>query len=160
MTAFTLKSASKPALVAEMARVLIQAESALTTPIARLSMTFGATAITIQGFVQGVSSIKDADGTVGFAPINHTPGDSVVLTGTSLDARGINSLAEAMVAACVDLNSAEDTYLATPNRSLPAGINMDISIAGGLATINATLPYSVSLNADGAQVLSVTNYLA
>jgi hypothetical protein len=160
MTAYTLKSSNKAALVAEMARVLIQAESSLTTPIARLSLSFGAGILTIQGFVQGVSSIKDADGTIGFAAIDHTPGDSVVLTGTSLADRGINSLAEAMVAACVDLNAAEDTYLATPNRQLPNGVNMDISIAGALATINATLPFTVSLNTAGAQVITVTDYLA
>jgi hypothetical protein len=160
MTAYTIKSASKPALVAELARVLIQAEAALTTPINRVSMTFGAGILTIQGFVAGSTAVLDSDGTVKFVPTDHTPGDSVVLTGTSLADRNINSIAEAFLAACVDLNVAEDTYLATPNRALPTGVDMTFAISGGIATVNATLPFAVSLNADGAQVISVPNYLA
>lgn len=155
-----IKSQNLPALVAECARLLMQAEAGLAAPVSRIQMAFGSGILTISGFVAGALSTDPADGTLRFVPTDHTPGSTPVVTGTTLAGRGVNSLAEALLVAVSDLASAEDAVLAAGTRQIPQGVDASFSINGAQATINATLPFSVSVNTSGQQVLSVTNYLA
>ena len=160
MADVTFISSTLPALVAEIARRVVAAEAALTSPVSRISITFGNGVLTIAGFVNGALSTIASDGTLKFSPTDHTPGNTPILTGTPLASKGIDSLAEALVVAASELQSAEDTYLADGTKTLPTGVDVSCTVNGLQAVISAAVPFNVNINSSGQQVITVPNYLA
>lgn len=160
MPEVTIVSTEKPALLAEVARLTQLAEAALTPALSRVSINLAGGLMSITGTIAGQMSVDPANGKPVFSPANHTLGTTLALTGTPLAGRGIDSLAEALFACLIDLAAAEDAYLADGTKTLPTGVDVAYSVNGVNVTMNAVVPFTVSLNAQGQQLLTVPNYLA
>lgn len=159
MAVITLVSDELPSFVAEASRRLIQQESSLPTPLTSASQSFGENRLTVTASLPGSIAIDPGTGDSRFAIANTTPADTLVLTGTPLSDVTTNSLAEALFVAALRLDAAEAAKISSGS-DIPAGSGTSYSIANGVATFSSILPITYSVDAAGAQVVTVSNYAA
>lgn len=154
-----LKSTSLPALLAESARILFNAERALSTPESTIGISLGETILTITGSLPVAVSGLTASGNGQVLFTDRVPAIEPVLTGTPLSDMTADSMAEVIANTAIRLDAAEATAQASdPN--FPAGVGVDYSITASVFNFTASLPYVASLSATGAQIITVTDYLA
>lgn len=148
-----------PSLFHAVARRLFAAERALSTPRADVSITIQDATISINASLRGAISLG-VDGRAQFVPLDYTADIDPVFTGTPLEGLAADSLAEALMIAAIQLNAAEDTYLAISGNVLPAGVDVTYNFTAGLFNVIASVPYTAVLDASDNQVMTITNYLA
>lgn len=159
MPAITFQSNTIPALAAEAARVLMQAERSLTTPQTRVTMSFGETLLTITGSVPLSVAAVAADGGLKASYTNYTPDYTIgSVAGTPLSDLTLDNLSEVMAQVIIAQDAEERAKLAA-NETLPTGVGTTYAIEADQMTFSTTVPYDVSLNS-GEQVISVTDYLS
>ena len=159
MADVTFVSTSKPALLAEAARQFIIADASLPTPNANVTMSFGVNLLTINASLPTTIAIDASNGKPVISIVDQLADFDPVLTGTPMASKGIDSLGELINALAVEIDNDENVKQAagTPN---PSGVGTTFSYGTGSVSITAVLPYVISLNSSGAQVATVSNYLA
>lgn len=163
--AVDLKSTTLPAFLLEAAEQLRKAEAALATPQNRVSISYGNSnasprIATITATLPVTRSRVAADGGTKFLYDDYaTVAGGITLTGTPLAAMAVEGLAEALGVAAEELDSAEREKLDL-GVSFPAGVGTGITISNLEATITAAVAYTMTVNAAGQPVPTVTNHVA
>lgn len=160
----TLLSANLPALVLEVAERLRSTEAALTPAQNRVTINYGNSAsspriVTITASLPFTRSRVAADGGTKMIYNDYAPVDSLVLTDTPLDGMAVESLAEALGVAIEDLEAAERAKVAGGD-SLPTGVGTTLTYSGSQASFTAQMAYTISFDATGKPVYTVTNHVA
>lgn len=153
----SLKSTTKPAAMLEIANLLANAEAAASTtdnPLNSISVTFDLEAKLAQ--ISATLPIGVAIGTAGnfYGGASNYIGVSAAYVPGNGDLKSID-LPAAFLEMAITVNIAEKAIVTNP----PNNVTVSLDLENSQATVTASLPISMSVNASGEIVSHAVDYL-